>query len=61
VKASPKGTRLLRRAAARRIETIDAALALLDPRDRESLEAAGPALLRLVDALAEVVRPDPEG
>jgi DNA-binding MarR family transcriptional regulator len=55
ISASPAGDRLLRGAAQRRIATIEAALARLDAPERERLEAAGPALLQLVDALAGVV------
>jgi DNA-binding MarR family transcriptional regulator len=60
VYATPTGDRLLRKAAARRIATIDAALARLTPEDRAALDAAGPALLRLVDELARTLGRSPE-
>jgi len=55
VSATDDGDRLMRHAASERIATIDAALDLLTPADRAALEQAGPAMLRLVDALAETV------
>lgn len=55
VSATDDGDRLMRHAASERIATIDAALDLLTPADRATLEQAGPAMLRLVDALAETV------
>jgi len=56
VHATPEGERLLRRAVARRVASIDAALALLPADDRAALEKSGLALLHLVDALAQTVR-----
>jgi len=55
VSATDDGDRLMRHAASERIATIDAALDLLPPADRAALEQASPAMLRLVDALAETV------
>ena len=55
VSATDDGDRLMRHAASERIATIDAALDLLTPDDRAAIEQAGPAMLRLVDALAETV------
>lgn len=55
VSATADGDRLMRHAASERIATIDAALDLLTPDDRAAIEQAGPAMLRLVDALAETV------
>jgi len=59
VKATAKGNRLMNRAAERRIATIEAALTRLDPGDRARLEAAAPALVQLVDSLAEIITREP--
>ncbi|WP_179210993.1 MarR family winged helix-turn-helix transcriptional regulator [Cellulomonas iranensis] len=58
VSATADGDQLLRRAASARIATIDVALDRLSPDDRDALGRAGPAMLRLVDALAETVGRD---
>lgn len=55
VEVTPRGERVLRAAAKRRVATLDDALARLSASDRAALDRAGPALLRLVDSLADVV------
>ena len=47
VTPTESGTRLMRAAADRRVETIVAALKRLDAEDRAAIVAAGPALVRL--------------
>lgn len=59
VHATPMGNRIMKKAAGRRIAAIEVALARLTPEDRELLENAGPALLRLVDELAQTVGRNP--
>ncbi len=51
----------LRRWRAVRVEVVDAALARLDPADHAALEAAMPALTRLLDAVEDVGPHDQEG
>jgi DNA-binding MarR family transcriptional regulator len=51
----------LRRWRATRTDVVDAALARLDPADHAALEAAVPALHRLLDAVEAVGPPDQEG
>jgi DNA-binding MarR family transcriptional regulator len=51
VSATPKGDRLMRRAADRRLDAIVAAMAQLSDADRRRLTGAAPALDRLAAAL----------
>jgi DNA-binding MarR family transcriptional regulator len=53
VSATPKGERLMRRAADRRLDAITAALEQLPATDRRRLQAAAPALDRLAAALRQ--------
>jgi DNA-binding MarR family transcriptional regulator len=51
VSATASGTRLMRRAAGRRLDAITAGLAGLSAADQRALRAAAPALDRLADVL----------
>lgn len=53
VSATAKGARLMRRAAERRLEAIEAAMGRLPAADQRRLAAAAPALVRLADTLRD--------
>jgi DNA-binding MarR family transcriptional regulator len=53
IAATPSGESLMRRAAARRIETLVEAMTRLDPPDLERLVAAAPVLDRLAAAVRD--------